>query len=349
MYGVVVQEHFNDLVVGTYGRGFWILDDVTPLQQLTPEVAARPAHLFAPRAAYRFRPVSAPFTMFDDQSDGENPPYGASINYWLAEEVEGEVQVEIAHATGEVIRTLKGTGEAGVNRVWWDLMGEPIDGVRLRTKPLHADDTSLGEERWRPLPGGPLGGPGLGIILQPPGDYTVTLKVGGETFAQTLDVRKDPHSEGTMADIEAQVAALSDIRADLETASALINRVEWVRRQILDARAVLDDRDDADELVAAADSLNERLIEAEKGLFQMRATGTGQDAIRYPVRVIERLGYLFSTVSVGDFRPTDQQGEVHTILKERLLRIDAALNEVLEGDLADFNRRIQTLGLGVIS
>lgn len=98
MYGLVVQEHFNDLVVGTNGRGFWILDDVTPLQQLTPEVAERSVHLFAPRPAYRFRPVSEPFTMFDDQSDGENPPYGASINYWLAEEVEGEVEVEIADA-----------------------------------------------------------------------------------------------------------------------------------------------------------------------------------------------------------------------------------------------------------
>ena len=81
----------------------------------------------------------------------------------------------------------------------------------------------------------------------------------------------------------------------------------------------------------------------------MRATGMGQDAIRYPTRLIERLGYLFTTVSVGDFRPTDQQGEVHTLLKQRLLRIREAIEEVLEDDLADFNRRIQALGMGVIS
>ena len=349
MYGLVVQEHFNDLVVGTYGRGFWILDDVTPLQQLTPEVAAAAAHLFAPRPAYRFRPVSAPFTMFDDQSDGENPPYGASIGYWLSQAADDSVAIEIANAAGEVVRTLKGTASAGVNRVWWDLMNDPIEPVRLRTRPLFADDMSLGDERWRPLPGGPLGGPGLATILQPPGDYTVTLKAGGVTVSQGLEVRKDPHSEGTVADIEVQMAALADIRTDIEAAGELINRVEWVRRQLLDTRAVLDDRGDQAELVAAADSLNQRLIEAEQGLFQMRATGTGQDAIRYPVRVIERLGYLFSTVSTGDFRPTDQQGEVHVILKERLLRIEEALNAVLDADLAAFNRRIQALGLGVIS
>ena len=137
MYGLVVQEHFNDLVVGTYGRGYWILDDVTPLQQLTPEVAASAAHLFAPRPAYRFQPISAPFTMFDDQSDGENPPYGASLNYWLAEATDDGVTVEIANAAGEVVRTLEGTANAGVNRVWWDLMNEPVEQVRLRTKPLH--------------------------------------------------------------------------------------------------------------------------------------------------------------------------------------------------------------------
>ena len=349
MYGLVVQEHFNDLVVGTYGRGYWILDDITPLQQLTPEVAASASHLFNPRPAYRFRPISAPFTMFDDQSDGENPPYGASFNYWLGEGTDDSVVIEIANADGELVRTLQGTTDTGVNRVWWDLMNEPIAEVRLRTKPLYGDDIPLGEERWRPLAGGPLGGPGAGTFLQPPGTYTVTLRVGDQSHTQQLEVRKDPHSEGTMADIELQTAALADIRADLEATGDLINRVEWVRRQVLDARAVLEDRGDAAELVAAADSLNQRLIAAEDGLFQMRATGTGQDAIRYPTRLIERLGYLLTTVSVGDFRPTDQQGEVHTLLKQRLLRIREAVEEVLEDDLADFNRRIQALGLGVIS
>ncbi|MDE2806298.1 MAG: sialidase [Gemmatimonadota bacterium] len=349
MYGLVVQEHFNDLVVGTYGRGYWILDDVTPLQQLTPEVAASAAHLFAPRPAYRFQSISAPFTMFDDQSDGENPPYGASLNYWLAEATDDSVVVEIANAAGEVVRTLEGTANAGVNRLWWDLMNEPVEEVRLRTKPLHGEDVSLGEDRRRPLPGGPLGGPGAGTFLQAPGMYTVTLRVGDEALTQQLEVRKDPHSEGTLADIEAQLAALADIRADLEATGELINRVEWVRRQLLDVRAVLEDRGDTPELVAAADALNQRLIAAEDGLFQMRATGTGQDAIRYPARLIERLGYLFTTVSIGDFPPTDQQGEVHVILEQRLLRIREAIEEVLEDELADFNRRIQALGMGVIS
>ena len=141
---------------------------------------------------------------------------------------------------------------------------------------------------------------------------------------------------------------LEAIRADYETAAELVNRVEWVRRQLRDAKAVLQDRGDS-ALAAAADSLDERLIAAEQGLFQMRSTGTGQDGIRYPTRLIERLGYLFTTVSVGDFPPTDQQGEVHAVLQERLLRIRDELESILGDDLAEFNRRVQALGLGVIS
>ena len=78
-----MQEHFNDLVISTYGRGFWIMDDIGALRELTPAVLAKSAHLFAPRPAYRFRPITAPSTTYDDPTVGENPQYGASINYYL--------------------------------------------------------------------------------------------------------------------------------------------------------------------------------------------------------------------------------------------------------------------------
>ena len=81
----------------------------------------------------------------------------------------------------------------------------------------------------------------------------------------------------------------------------------------------------------------------------MRATGTGQDGVRYPSRLMERLGYLFNTTSIGDFPPTDQQGEVHVILKERLALIAIALDAVLDDDLEEFNRLLQSLGMQIVS
>ena len=179
--------------------------------------------------------------------------------------------------------------------------------------------------------------------------YTVTLRVNGETFTQSLQVRKDPNSEGTEAEIAEQIAMLEDIRADADSAVAMIDRIESVRRQVLDTRDILIERGDQPDIVDAANALNESLIEVEQGLFQMRGTGTGQDGVRYPTRLFERLSYLFNTTSVADFRPTDQQGEVHVILEERLAMIAAALEAVMDDDVEAFNRMLQQLGLRIIT
>jgi hypothetical protein len=89
VYWLTVQEHFHDLVVGTYGRGFYVLDDVTPLEQLTDVIRGSDAHLFEPRPAYRFRATSSPALAPAGTSRGQNPPYGASIHYWLKAPVPG--------------------------------------------------------------------------------------------------------------------------------------------------------------------------------------------------------------------------------------------------------------------
>ena len=96
--GIVVQEHFNDLVISTYGRGFYILDDITPLRAMTPQVLDADAHLFALRAAYRFRGITAPSTPYDDPTVGENPQYGAAINYYVKQAVPAGGTVTISNA-----------------------------------------------------------------------------------------------------------------------------------------------------------------------------------------------------------------------------------------------------------
>ena len=101
--GIVVQEHFNDLVVGTYGRGFWILDDLTPLQYLDGEVLASPAHLFPLRDAYRFRPITPPSVPYSDPTEGTDPEYGASINYWLADAAAETPVIEILDSGGGLV------------------------------------------------------------------------------------------------------------------------------------------------------------------------------------------------------------------------------------------------------
>jgi len=342
VYGLVIQEHFNDLVVGTYGRGFWILDDITPLQQLTDEVTSSRAHLFKPRPAYRFRPITSPMSMPNDPSIGEDPPEGAPLNYWLKDEIEDDVSIIIKNAAGDTVRTLEGSNEAGINRVWWDLSGEPSTEIKLRTTPLHADWVDLGEDRWRALTNRQI------TVLEPPGTYTVVLRVGDEDdeCTQTLEVLKDPNTEGSEEDIRSQTEMVRELRQDMNTAAESINRIEWIRRQLLDLQAVAEDLGtDTEAIVANADELNGTLIAVEERLLQLKTTGTGQDGVRWPTMLSGRFTYLASAVAVADFPPTDQHREVHQVLRTRLSAFEAEFERLMENELPAFNRTLEDNGL----
>lgn len=340
VYGLVIQEHFNDLVVGTYGRGFWILDDITPLQQLTDDVIASGAHLFEPRPAYRFRPITAPMRMPNDPSVGEDPPEGASIHYWLGEASEEDVAIIIKDASGETVRTLTGSGDAGINRVWWDFRGEPSTEIKLRTRPLYADWVDLGKDRWRPASGREIS------VIEPPGTYTLVLQVGEEEHTRSLEVLKDPNSEGSEEDIRLQTEMVREIRADLNGAADAINRIEWIRRQIRDLEPIAEELGGNTEAVLdSADELEGTLITLEGKLLQLKLTGTGQDGVRWPTMLSGRLSYLASAVQVADFPPTDQHREVHQELKARLSDYQRELDELLQSQLPAFNQSLEENGL----
>jgi hypothetical protein len=337
---ITVQEHYNDLVISTYGRGFWIMDDIGPLQQMTPQVLASGAHLFSLRPAYRFRFITAPSTPYDDPTVGENPEYGASINYYLGTDTRTPVRVTILNAAGEIVRTLAGTGRAGLNRVHWDLRGEDSDPIRMRTSPLSpAPHVRLGPEGWRP----PAGGGATISILQPPGTYTVKLAAAGRELTQPLVVRKDPHSVGTEADIEAQTKVLADLRRDLNAAVGLLNRIELDRSQLETLARTVTDADVRKDGAALA----QKLVDLEMQLIDLRITGA-QDGIRFGARLISRFGYLASGMSNADFRPTDQHLEVQRLLSGRLRDRQADYHAIAGGEMAAFNQMLRARNIAPV-
>ncbi len=228
VYGITVQEHFNDLVIATYGRGFWILDDITPLQQLTGQVLASDAHLFAPRPAYRFRPIAAPSTPYDDPTIGENPRYGASINYYLKGPASGGVTVTISGSEGR--------GRSQADRHEHERGSTGSTGISATSPPGKSVCGQARCTRRRCVSarkgGGRRRAAGSLSILAPPGTYTVKLSAGGRELTQPLTVRKDPNSGGSEAEIEAQTGLLFDLRKDLNSAADAVNRIEVVRSQI---------------------------------------------------------------------------------------------------------------------
>jgi photosystem II stability/assembly factor-like uncharacterized protein len=332
VYWITVQEHFNDLVIATYGRGFWILDDITPLRELTPQVLSSDVHLSPPRATYRLREITAPASLANDATVGENPPYGASINYYLKAAPAGNVTITISDQKGQPVRTLTGTKPPGLNRVYWDLRYEPSKEVRLRTSPLYAADVQVGPEGWRPAPGA-----GRLSILAPPGTYTVQLSAGGKPLTQKLEVRKDPNSGATVADIEQQTKVLFELRRDMDQAADLINQIELVRSQIYNLARVIDDA----AIKKAGDDLDKKLIDVEWNLIELRLTGRGQDGVRWGSKLMSKLNYLANGLMSADFRPTDQQLEVQKELEQRLRTDATQLDSLLSRELGAFNELLR--------
>src|SRR6185503_20261921 len=195
--------HDDDLVVGTHGRSFWILDDITPLRQLSASVTGAAMHLFAPQVAYRVkRNVNTDTPLPPEEPVGQNPPDGAIINYSFKEDPKTPVTLEIFDSRNQLVRRYASddkpprinpndyavpeywfqvpqvlAAKAGVQRFVWDLKYAPPPAF-ARGFPISAI--------YRNTPLYPLGPAVL------PGTYTVRLTVDGKSFTQPLTVKIDP-------------------------------------------------------------------------------------------------------------------------------------------------------------
>ena len=352
VHWLVVQEHFNDLVVATYGRGFWIMDDITPLQQLTPEVFQADAHLFEPRPAYRFRFRSTPMDSMREPSVGQNPPYGAQISYYLKERAKGKVKIEITDEAGDKVRSLNGTNKMGINRINWNLRYEPTERIKLRTKPKYADWVKMGKSGYRSYVswGGPVN------LLAPPGKYTVKLVVGDQEYTQELEIRRDPNAPGSEEGIQKQFQMLKEIWADHQAVAKMVNQIEWVRKQIYDLRDMLKEKEEdrgkegAANILIAGKKLDEKLMVVEENLVQLKLTGGSQDILRWPMKLYGKVSMLAGTVASGDFAPTDQSREVHSLYKKMIVDYQAQLKTLLEKDIPDYNNLLKENNLeGIVT
>ena len=167
VHDLLVHPTMNDLLLGTHGRAFWVLDDATPLQQMNAGVRAKAAHLFPAMPAYRYSIKPTRYGEGDKLFHGANPPYGAIITYYLKEKLDSAatMKLEVLDATGAVVREIKrAPRNAGMNRIAWDLSYDPPRPRREVTGPPPADDFF-----------GPPRGP-----QAVPGRYTVRLTTPSE-------------------------------------------------------------------------------------------------------------------------------------------------------------------------
>jgi photosystem II stability/assembly factor-like uncharacterized protein len=356
----------GDLVAATQGRGFWVLDDLTPLRELARErrLADAAVHLYPPRPTHRLREDD---DGFGRSESADNPLAGVLISYYLKEAVPADqveqAKLEILTQDGQVIRAFQGKpGKAETG-------GEEADDADMEEGEEEAEEDEDEEERRRPKIPTEAGlnrfvwdltwpparrFPGMilwnnEMIAPPavPGSYQARLTVGGETFVQPFELRKDPRSASSQADLEAQFRFLMEIRDKLTETHDAIRRIREVRGQLDGLRKRLR-RDEAQKpVVDAAKDLDMKMTAVEEALYQTK-NRSRQDPLNFPIRLNDKLSGVASTAAQGDYRPTDQALQVKDELTAAIDAQLARLRALWEEDLARFNELARQNGTSAV-
>lgn len=328
VYGIAIQKHFGDLVIGTYGRGFYILDDLTPIRQWTQQLRDKPNHLFSIRPAYRFQRLQGTHAEGGDFA-GQNPSYGATFNYYQKDTLSKPARLVVLSMDGDTIKKYTATNKAGIFRANWDLRGEAAKLPRLSTKPRDKDWVEFDKDGTRPIYPWDLDmQPGLNAPLVPEGKYKVHYIADGKLQEQMVEVKKDPNMPNTSDDIKKQYDFGVKLNRDIKATTKLIEDIEKQRAALIKSISTEKSEQKKKEWVA----LEDQLYQIESGLFDIRQTGARQDNFRNPVGVLERFLAIGKEllVSSGDHPPTSQQLEVYNVTNSKLTSIQEAHKKMME-------------------
>ena len=340
-----------DLVVGTHGRSFWILDDIAPLRQLKPQMAAQDAVLYKPEPAIRVRWDMWPDTPLpQDEPGGENPPDGAIIDYYLKEAATGPVTLDILNAAGKTIRHFSSTdtlytipdvniptywirpqqilsAQAGPHRMLWDLHYQPLNVPA--EYPISAVVANTA-----PTPTSPWVMPGV---------YTVKLTANNKSYTQTLTVKIDPRVKTTTPDLQLQHDLAYKAYKGRAEALHAYDQVHRLRAAI----AGLTTRVPAT-LSAALKTLDEKAapLEGTPGRGPGRgARGGTAPQLRPFAQLQGEYATIFAILHEADVAPTVQATNALEETEKAATPTKTAWTQLQQNDLAAVNAQLKQAGL----
>lgn len=337
----------NDLVAATHGRSFWILDDISPLRELTSETSAANVHLFHPATAIRIRKNVAQDTPLPPETPaGKNPPAGAIIDYSFTSVPAGVVTLEILDSAGKLVRKYSSNDEqrqpdetqsfptywfnlpaplsknVGLNRFVWDLRYERPQALRYG----YSIAAAYGEDAIM-VPEGPLASPGM---------YQVKLTVDGRSYTSPLELKMDPRVTIAPLALRQQLALAMMIVDKMNMSYGAVQQISGLRSQLKELRTKLDSDPTAKPLLDAVDALDKKYA----ALIAVEQTYP-------PVGIVSAaslngaLGSLLQLVESADAAPTNQARIAFSAYQDLLFQ-QLAKWEALNGkDLAALNTLLQ--------
>jgi photosystem II stability/assembly factor-like uncharacterized protein len=341
----VVQKQFHDLVVSTYGRGIYILDDITPLEQMAKGVGSDVSvALFKPRETIRIL--------------GGGRGY---VNFQLKNPPKGPVQAQIVDADGKVVRDLRvNQARAGLNRTVWDLRYDPPKLVELRTTP--EENPHIWEEPrfrgrdWRPITHWGADQAEVGPVAAP-GKYTVKLSVDGETYTQPLEIVRDPSSHASDVEIQEAVKLQLRIRDDINTTSAMINNIEFMRKQMEDVERMLRADSSKSQLLKSVLDMDQKMQSVEYKLVSKALTTSDDKYFIAAYKIYFNLIWLNGEVGTGagdvaggaDYGPTDTARNLTDMIEKDLAAAKIEYRSLMDKDVPAFNKSLVANGVTPVS
>lgn len=351
VYDLKFQKGNHDLIVATHGRGLFVMDDITPVEQYTADVQNSDVHLFGVQSAHLW-------DMFSryGRSGGwsaPNRPAGALISYYLKQPIENSrreernarpVKIVITSADGETVRTLRGPAKAGVNRVAWDLRWDAHTPLRIGRGEEDTEGGGGGE-------GGGRGGFGPSAL---PGTYKITVTANGRTESGTVEVGPDPRLPFDAAAAAQQLRAALEVRDEITAMNQALNRNYELQSQLKNLQAMLrsDDSQEGDryaKLVGSAHELEAKLAKWQEPVYNPAVQNDPKYYLHYLARLNDRLLRLMSAID-GDYdrAPSEEAVTEAVAIRGELQGELQSFNAMLTGEVTQFNKLASDSGANTL-
>jgi photosystem II stability/assembly factor-like uncharacterized protein len=339
----------DDLAIGTHGRGFWILDDITPLRQLDDKVIASSAYLFEPQLTYRVRwNMNTDTPLPPDVPAGQNPPDGAVLDYYLKSAASGPVTLDILDSTGKSVRRYssddplpkpdpelsiptywprppqKLLNEAGFHRFLWDLHYPPVPGIKPEypIAAIYENTAPASTSPW---------------VM--PGKYLVVLTANGQKYTRELTIEMDPRVKTPIAGLQQQFDLSHQVYEDILALQPINDQVEQLRSQLKAQKA----KSLSSANAAKLDAFSQKLDAFAGAGSGRRRRGNQQAATLSSVR--GSLLDLFSVLQDVDATPTNQVAQAIPVLRNSTQQILKQWAEIQKNDLPQLKSQLNISAL----
>src|SRR5947209_3957199 len=342
---IIIKD--DDLVAATHGRGFWILDDITPLRQIDQKIISAEAFLFKPQSAVRVRwNMNTDTPLPPDFPAGANPPDGAMIDYYLQSASSSPVTLEIKDASGKTVRKYSSADKpappdpmlaiptywvrppqtlsaaAGAHRFLWDMHYPDVPGVEAEY-PIAAIPHNTA-----PQPSGPWA---------LPGQYTVVLTANGKSYSQPLTIKMDPRVKTSVAGLQQQFKLSSDLYTQLLTLSPAAEQLGDLRKQLKDLQPKA-----TGEALAAIKALDQKLQALAGGATRRPGAGTEPPTLG---GLKTKYLTLFGVFQEADVAPSTQAAAAVADLQKQLPPLMDHWNTLKSQDIPALNKQLKDANL----